>query len=193
MNMMIALLLVVVLITVIGIYIKTRVQLISVTSTIDNRSYRVRNLPDKQNAADLLARIRMNIMEFSHALYRKRNQAEYKNYVKYIDQLYNRIAWIELSENGDLASTSYSVNKGEKIVMCMRSPNNKFHDINLLMYVVLHEISHVACPSYGHGDEFKTVFAFITQEAIKMGFYQKIDFNAISHPYCGISITGSIV
>ena len=35
--------------------------LVSVKSTVDGRSYKVRDLPDKQQAADLLARVRIKL------------------------------------------------------------------------------------------------------------------------------------
>jgi hypothetical protein len=68
------------------------------------------------------------------------------------------------------------------------------HDINLMMYVVLHEISHVACPVYdNHGPLFKKIFAFITNAAIKIGLYTKINFGTQPEEYCGLMITDSIV
>jgi hypothetical protein len=87
------------------------------------------------------------------------------------------------------------VNKGEQIVFCLRSKRsrNKLHDLNLLMYVAIHECAHVACPSFGHGAEFKKVFAFLTKVAIEIGIYQKIDFNNKPVEYCGLVITDSII
>ena len=63
-----------------------------------------------------------------------------------------------------------------------------------MMYVVLHEISHVACPIYdNHGPLFKEIFAFITNIAIKINIYKKIDFMQNPEEYCGLTITDSIV
>ena len=51
----------------------------------------------------------------------------------------------------DEKNTSYTINKGEKIVICLRSKFlNEIHDINTIMYVVIHELAHVACPEFGH-------------------------------------------
>ena len=50
----------------------------------------------------------------------------------------------------DSKFTSYSINKGEEIVFCLRcKKTNQLHNINELMYVAIHEISHVACPEIG--------------------------------------------
>jgi predicted metal-dependent hydrolase len=94
--------------------------------------------------------------------------------------------------------TSYCVNKGEQIVFCVRSKmigpkNNRIHDLNLMMYVALHEISHVACPEKNHTPLFKKIFHFICEEAIELGIYKKIDFYNIPHEYCGMTITDSII
>jgi len=95
----------------------------------------------------------------------------------------------------DSKYTSYSVNKGEQLVFCVRSRKNRdnLHDMNLMMYVVLHEISHIACPEYGHTHLFKKIFAFITKAAMEIGVYEYIDFRNNNKEYCGLSITESIV
>jgi hypothetical protein len=62
------------------------------------------------------------------------------------------------------------------------------------MYVVLHEISHVACPIYdNHGPLFREIFSFITTTAVNMGLYKKIDFATNNTEYCGLNITDSII
>jgi len=164
-----------------------------VVSNIDNEKYLVRELPDMQLAADMLARIKSDMITLSK--YLSENKEKYKENLTYIDQLAQNIKPIVYSESSqDSMYTSYSVNKGEQIVFCLRSKTTaELHDYNLVMYVALHEISHVACPSYGHGDEFKKVFAFITQVAVSMNLYTKIDFANSPVMYCGISIADSII
>ena len=124
------------------------------------------------------------------------NKEKYKEYSAYIDQLHEKIQNSIIMENSDNGVyTSYSLNKGEQIVFCLRSRKTKdqFHDLNLVMYVVLHEMSHVACPEYGHGDLFKYIFAFMTQNAIELNLYNKIDFSNNPTEYCGMIINASII
>ena len=171
--------------------------MIYVKSDIDDNYYLVRDLSDKQEASNTLAKIRQNILLLSETLYQSINDKENINYKEYITILYNKAPNIVLVESTqDSVYTSYSVHKGEQIVFCLRSrklPNN-LHDINLMMYVVLHEISHVACPIYdNHGPLFKEIFTFITNSAIKMNIYKKIDFKKQPEDYCGLLITESIV
>lgn len=166
-------------------------------SNIDDRYYLVRNESDKQEAANVLAKIRQNILLLASDLYAHRHDPENAKYEEYITRLYERAPKIIIVESTkDSKYTSYSINKGEQIVFCLRKrllPNN-LYDINLMMYVVLHEISHVACPIYdNHGPLFREIFNFITLSAIKLNIYSKINFKESPINYCGLLITDSIV
>lgn len=172
----------------------TTYNVVYVKSDIDNQLYLVRDLPDKQNASNMLARIKKNIVDINNYLIS--NKEKYKEYQSYIDQLNEKVPYIIIMESTeDSMYTSYSINKGEQIVFCIRSRKykNEIHDLNLMMYVVLHELSHVACPEYGHTALFKKIFAFITNTAIDQGMYKKIDFTNYPLEYCGLTITDSII
>ena len=169
-----------------------------VISNIDNEPYLVRNSIDKQNASNTLAKLKQNFIKLSNYLFD--NQKEYPDYAIYINHLHNRVNDIILVESTqDSIYTSYSINKGEQIVFCLRSRKilNELHDINLMMYVCLHEISHVASPYYeheygNHGPIFKKIFKFILEIAEKIGIYQKINFRDNPIEYCGLTISDSI-
>ena len=165
-------------------------------SDIDNEYYLVRDVPNKQHASNMLARIKENIIKLSTYLYLNKSDKNNAVYSEYIDRLYSRAPNIILVESdADSIHTSYSVNKGEQIVFCLRSKNfDGMHTINLIMYVVLHEISHVACPIYdNHGPLFRKIFTFITNTAIFLKMYTKIPFYEEPTEYCGLTITDSIV
>lgn len=168
--------------------------MIHVKSDIDSQLYYVRDVKGSQNAANMLARIRQNIIRISSEMYT--SSKEQDKLFPYIKRLYDKAKNIEIIENNDDSMyTSYSVNKGEKIIFCLRSKKTgELHDMNLIMYVVLHEISHVACPIYdNHGALFREIFSFITQFAIGIGLYSKIDFSHDIREYCGMDISSSIV
>lgn len=167
-----------------------------VVSDIDNKPYYVRDIDDKQRASNMLARIKLNIMTLSN--YLTKHATKNPKNKQYIKRLSNRINNVTIREtNGNSKHTSYSVNKGDKLIFCLRSKNinkvDKMHDINLVMYVALHEISHIACPEYGHTQLFKEIFAFFTKTAIELGIYKKIHFGISPVEYCGIVITDSII
>lgn len=171
-----------------------------VMSDIDNQPYLVRNNSDKQLAANTLAKLKQNFIKLSDYLFEHRKDKDLENYVQYIDRLHQRVKSIIIVESTqDSIYTSYSINKGEQIVFCLRSRKllNHLHDINLMMYVCLHEISHVASPSYepeygNHGPIFKKVFGFILDQAEKINIYNKINFREKPEEYCGLIISDSI-
>ncbi len=166
-----------------------------VKSDIDSNFYLVRDVPDKQYASNMLAKITMNMKKLNNYLYDNKNK--FPKYEKYINQLNEKLKNTKIQESTDNGIyTSYSINKGEQIVFCLRSRKNnngKLHDLNLLMYVVLHEMAHVACPEYGHTELFKDIFAFLTTEAVKISIYNKINFKNDNREYCGLTITDSII
>ena len=171
-------------------------KVILVESDINKKKYLVRDLADKQESANLLAKINMNINKLNTHL--SENKKDYPKYIPYIEQLNEKIKNTKIQESADNGIyTSYSVNKGEQIIFCLRSRNkdtqDKLHDLNLLMYVVIHEMGHVACPEFGHTDLFKDIFAFLATEAVRLNIYKKIDFNENNQEYCGLTITDSII
>ena len=162
----------------------------------DNKTYLVRDLKDKQKSANLLAKINRNMNKLNQYLFE--NKKKYPKYISYIEQLNEKLKNTKIQESADNGIyTSYSVNKGEQIIFCLRSrdknSDGKLHDLNLLMYVVINEMGHVACPEFGHTDLFKDIFAFLATEAVKLKIYKKIDFNENNQEYCGLTITDSII
>lgn len=159
-----------------------------IKSKVDNSEYFVseRNeSPTSEEIADTLASIRQRINKFSSHL--KNNQ--HGEYQPYIDELIKTVEDIDISENTKSIYTSYTINKKE-LVFCVRSKKTgEIHDINLLMYVVIHELAHIACPEYGHGDLFKKIFKYLLNEANKANIYYSINFSLNHTEYCGMEIT----
>lgn len=174
---------------------KNKKNMVYVKSPIDDELYLVRDLSDKQDAANMLAKIKQNIITLTKYLFDHKD--EYKENKEYISQLNSRTRNIIIMENdGDYQYTSYSINKGEQLVFCLRtrsSSTEKLHSLNKVMYVVLHEMSHIACPEIGHGKLFKKIFAFIATVGIQINLYQKIDFANSPEEYCGLTINESII
>ncbi len=159
-----------------------------VKSTYDNNYYWVRELPDKSSAANVLAKIRENMFVLIN--YLKENQDKFPENMSYIKDLVRRTKDIVIMEtSADEKFTSYTVNKGEKIVFCLRSKTiNEIHDMNTLMYVVIHEMGHVGCPEFGHTPLFKKIFTFLLEQSIVVGIYSPIDYRKNPQYYCGMTI-----
>jgi len=157
-------------------------------STFDNRRYLVRNLPDKKDAANLLAQVRKNMEALCDYLREKYPENDGVN------RLITKFNPDNISEtNGGSKYTSYSVNKGEKIVLCLRARDDteKLVDINTLMFVSLHELGHIMTLSIGHKTDFWDNFKFLLNNAIDLKIYVKEDYSNNPKKYCGIMITDS--
>ena len=87
--------------------------------------------------------------------------------------------------------TSYTVKKGTTTHLCLRrrdSPNN-FVDDNVMLFVLLHESSHIAnYNSMGHNTIFWEVFKFILHEAQLAKIYKPVDYARYPVDYCGLLI-----
>lgn len=162
--------------------------MIYIISNADNNKYLVRNIEDKQNAADLLGTMCKKIQKLLNYL-EVHNGGEDR--VKRLIKKFNPNNICE--SHADNKYTSYSINKGEKIVMCLRTKDgtNRLIDINTLMFVILHEIAHVMTISIGHTPEFWSNFKFILKISVKIDIYNQIDYSKDPQPYCGIKVTDS--
>ena len=155
----------------------------------------VNNDSMKEAASDLLSSIVENMFKLKNYLYKHIN--EFSDFTPYINQLNNNLmenktTIYETDPNSDL--TSYSINKGEELAFCLKSKKTgQLHDLNLLMYVALHEMAHIACPETGHGELFKKIFKFLTDRAIDLNIYIKVDYNLQPIEYCGMVLSSSIV
>ena len=89
--------------------------------------------------------------------------------------------------------TAYSENKGEKLALCLNTSktdsDSDLIDQNTLMYVALHELSHVGCVSVGHNDEFWSTFRWILQHAKSIGIYKPVDYKKTNVSYCEMPLT----
>jgi predicted metal-dependent hydrolase len=189
MNDLIKFVIVVILLTTIYLYIDTKnSNLIFEKAVLDGNMYFVRNVDDKAKAANLLAAIRQKLDRVIDYLVKKYPEKDNVARLKTKFRAEN----IEESEAGS-KYTSYSVNKGEKIVFCIRSKEKeaRLEDENLLVFVALHELGHIMTVSTGHTEEFWDNFRFLLKESIKIGVYKRQDFKKNPQKYCGTKITDS--
>ena len=163
--------------------------LVEVKSEVDGRKYKVRDLPDKQEAANLLSKVRIRLGKVCDSL-----AAKYPTKPQVQRMLQNFKADPErfLEATPDAKHTSYSVNKGESIHMCLRQrngPDESLVNEDIIMFVGLHELAHTITRSIGHEPEFWNNFGWLLKEADALGLYTYQDFKAHPVPYCGVRIT----
>lgn len=157
-------------------------------STVDGASYLVRNLPDRQEAADRLARTRAKLLRLMRAL--KQSHPE-KPLVTQMLRNFDADPSRFSESTPDATYTSYSVNKGEKVYMCIRQRNEseELVDENVITFVALHELAHIGTHEIGHTPLFWNNFAWLLQRAEEVQIYEYTDFAAHPVEYCGIRIT----
>jgi len=160
--------------------------LVKITSSVDNKKYTVQIKDDSKEAADLIAKIKQRIITLIEHMEKTFGISDER-----VANLKNNFRPDRLKEGVSTPGyTSYSVNKGEQIVLCLRNKDSLV-DINTMMFVVLHEMAHLASVSIGHTEEFWNNFRWILEESINIGIYVKQDFEKKSVEYCGMDITSS--
>ena len=146
--------LIIILIAIIYIYFESQsYEVTYVTSKVDGRRYLVRNLPDKQKAADMIATISQRLQKVVNYLDKANTTNIYYKFLKKgkkdatkdaplieklgedIDRLVKNYDPDALSESTpDAKFTSYSVNKGEKVFFCLRARNKRRRKIRKIKY-----------------------------------------------------------
>ncbi len=163
--------------------------LVSVKSRVDGRTYKVRDMADKQEAADLLAKVRIRLGKLCDQLVAKYPT---KPQVQRMQQNFKADPDRFLEATPDAKHTSYSVNKGEQIHLCLRQrngPDERLVSEDVMMFVGIHELAHTITKSIGHEPEFWNNFGWLLREAEALGLYEHQDFKAHPVAYCGVSIT----
>jgi hypothetical protein len=164
---------------------------VSVKSSVDGNTYLVRDMPDKQEAADLLARVRQRMQKLYNYLIATYPE---KLQVKQLRQNFKPDPSRISESTPDAEHTSYSVNKGESVHLCLRQRQGNNESLvkeNVMTFVALHEMSHMITPTVGHGPDFWNNFGWLLKIAEDQGIYTYEDFSAHPVSYCGVKITDS--
>ena len=158
-----------------------------IMSGIDGQKYCVRERAKLELAADLLANVTKKCKELVEYVGKKHPDNEN---VQRLVQKFNPQVISETLPTSE--HTAYSENKGEKLAFCLNKKdnnNNKLIDPNTLMFVALHELSHIMTESTGHKQIFWQNFKFLIAEAKEAGLYTPVDYKNNPEPYCGMDIT----
>lgn len=97
-----------------------------------------------------------------------------------------------IKESWKTNSTSYSINKGEELVFCIRDKlNNSIHDINTLMFVAIHELAHIVTDELQHTQKFWNNMKSLLQTAENLNLYTYVDYSLNPIEYCGMTINST--
>ena len=161
-------------------------QLTCEVSDVDGKKYCVRERKNLKKATNLLASTTQNMTMLINHLHEKYPE---KENVSLLYKNYNPRKIKEILPTSEY--TAYSENKGEKIAFCLGEDKQDVDNLigeNTLMFVALHELSHLATKSIGHTQEFWDNFKFILQESEKIGIYIPVDYKKNKTNYCGMKI-----
>jgi hypothetical protein len=156
---------------------------------VDGNKYCVREREKVQDAADLLARITVKSKELVEYI---GNKYPDQDNIKRLVAGYNPQRIMETLPTSKY--TAYSENKGEKIAFCLnktREGQDNMIDEHTLMFVAIHELSHVATKSVGHKTEFWDNFKFLLENAKEAGIHDPTDYKEEPREYCGMKISDS--
>lgn len=162
-------------------------------SSVDGNKYYVHSHhKNLQLAADTFSLINKKVNQFLSYIYKKYKNSANKKRKEVALLMERRYNINNVRENSPLnieGDTSYTINKGDIIAVCIRNGfDYGIHDNITIMFVVLHELTHLAVKSYDHPDEFWQVFKFILLESSESGIYTSPNYSKNPVEYCGINI-----
>ena len=154
----------------------------------NGNEYLVRNLSDKVEAANKLGSISDTLKNLVNSL----NEND-DNKGKYIQKLKKSFNPEYITENipGSIY-VAYSVNKGEELSLCIREKGSeKFIDYNTIIFVAIHELSHIMTPETGHTPLFWDNMKYLLEQASSQGIYMPVDYSQSPVNYCGMDINST--
>ena len=188
-----------------------------VESGVDHMSYRVQAHPghgDARAAADMIARTNAGIIALLRRLKRRYGPAAlvngaasepdlrrlYPGRAAATDALLARYSPDNLAENSPLdpeGDTSYVNDKGSLVAICLRERTKKgvstmaMHDPDLIMFVAIHEMAHIAIDDRGHPPRFWSAFRWLLEEAdavpaLRRAARARYDLHPVV--YCGLRV-----
>lgn len=158
-----------------------------IVSTVDGKKYCVRERNNIQKASNLLANTTDKMKQLV-----KNMGVKYptRDNVQRLVENFNPSAIKETLPTSEY--TAYSENKGEKLAFCLnkkKGNNDNLIDSNTLLFVAIHELSHIMSSTVGHNDEFWNNFKFLLENAVEMKIYVPVDYKKDPEGYCGMNIT----
>jgi hypothetical protein len=160
-----------------------------IISGVNGETYciRERSKLKEKEAVDMLARV----VEKGKKLVDYMDNTYDNEFSKQLKRNFNSTAIRENLPTSTTALTSYTENK-KNIALCLNvdtKNDTQLIDESTLMFVYLHELSHVGNSTVGHDDLFWKNFKFLLQNAKELGVYEPVNYKNSPQPYCSIKLT----
>lgn len=167
-------------------------------SDIDGQQYKVHeNHPGSQDAANILAQLNGKVISLLRHLRSKyvrgpdgQTRPARLAAVNRLLARYNQDNLAENSPQDPSGDTAYSTNKGAIVAICLRNrgSSDKLHDIDLLTFVTIHEMTHISIEATHHPPEFWRTFKFLLEAAEEAHILTSQRFADNPVNYCGIPV-----
>lgn len=168
-----------------------------ICNEIDGRCYPVvSKFENTMSASEMLAYLNdfcIKLMRYMRTkyLWNQQGSLHHANMTKRLLQNYVSENIIENAPNSTV-NTSYVEDKGKVFAICLRekkSGKNLLHDKNILEFVVMHEMAHMASIAHGHEDmEFWTNFKILLQNAKEAKLHEPVNYANKSVNYCSLDV-----
>jgi len=166
-----------------------------VHAEFEGQIYLVQDHENKSQAIDFLKRLKNDLDKIAQKSLERAKDDKNSDFEEYISIIVRRLNTVFIREvEKDSPYTSYSVNKGEELVFCLRNKEtHEFYDYNKVLYVAVHEIAHIGCPEVGHTKLFFELNKYILETAKNNNMYTMVDYNTNPEEYCGIQIYTNVL
>lgn len=100
--------------------------------------------------------------------------------------------YLEENQPTSPKDTSWEEGKGERIALCLREQRSGQYnllDVELIKFVAIHELTHIAANTLDHPYYFWKVFKFLLVEAHNLLGYNLVDYEKNPVDYCSMQVT----
>lgn len=147
------------------------------TSVSRDRSVLVNASPDAHRIAKFIERLRRRTRAF---IERSLELYPHDTRLQRINDKWSG----EFGETDPASKTiAYSVSKSD-IRVCVKNRRGELADINAAMFVILHELAHIATDEVGHTETYWKNFRFILEIAERVGVYRYQDHEKVETTVC---------
>lgn len=151
----------------------------------NGKEYWVKNMPGSAQVAERLAYMEIKLRAFIKSAMKIYTCEPGLKRIK--DRWNGTLSEIDVVTSNDVA---YTVGK-RTVAVCVRDKNGDLGDVETCMFVLIHELAHIATEEYGHTPAFWAHMRFLLEAAEETKFYTYQAFEKAPQPYCGHAISTS--
>jgi hypothetical protein len=148
--------------------------------------YKSKDATHDAQASELLCEVHKRTVKLIEHIGRKYGQTSetytrLKKYYQYTD----------LTEAAKSETINKTMGPLDKIYLCIESKAGILYDINTIMFVQIHELTHVSIPNFSdtdHPEFFWDKNRQMIKDAIEAGIYSYVDYEKNPTEYCGMMI-----